>query len=368
MTIFFNGSYRIVNHPEKQSYHAAIATFNKRAHIHKLFTADKKPIEFDISGLHCGDLLSIIPKLSERGIHDFFMVYTTCKGMSATGLLPVFSVPTGFQPKSSPVVSDVRRYLGMSLAQIQSVNEVAFVFDKPTFNGEFDRDSAISVIAKMKASAAVDLPSVNAIVFECSGVCGYIYYGENPRAEMLEFMEFDIDDGFINKHGDDPISKIVSAELQKFFIAWKGNNYQDKPIPDSTALILSAPMQSASKNTGGKRDGRDSAFEIFTQPALNFRKLYSQFIYQTMLKYRLDQEKALSTSTCYFMSTTTSMMLFASCISRLSYVQNRMPRFCFPKIPKIPKIGIAALFTTAASFEGTRRFLLHNNVENGYRF
>lgn len=54
-----------------------------------------------------------------------------------------------------------------------------------------------------------------------------------------------IDDGFINRHGDDPISKTVSAELQKFFIAWKENNYQSKPIPDATALILTVPAQAA---------------------------------------------------------------------------------------------------------------------------
>lgn len=263
MTIFFDGRYRIVNKPSKQFYHAAIAEFNKRVCILNLFTTAKKPepIKFDVFGLYCKDLPSIIPQLSELGIDDFFLDYRSCKGISTTGLLPAFSVPSNYRLKSSPVINDVYRYLGMSLAQVKRVEDIGFIFDKPTFSGEFDRDSASLVVSKMKPSAAVDLPLVNTMVFECEEVCGYVHYGKNPKAEMLDFMEFDIDNGFINRHSD-PISKIVSAELQKFFVSWKKNNYQGKPIPDSAALTLVAPAQAALTSQAGSKN----PFALMPQP------------------------------------------------------------------------------------------------------
>lgn len=256
MPDFLNGGYHIVNHPAKALYNAAIAEFNKRVRICELFTADKKPIKFDTFDfnpfglyLSCGDLLNIISELSKRGINDFFMKKRTCNGMSTTGLLPVLFVPGGFQPASSPVIRDVCRYLEEGLYQITKEDGPFCRIDKPVFRGEFGVDSAISVITKMEMDGAVDFPSMKTIVFEYKGMCGYIHYGENPRAALLELMEFDIDDGFTNRHDDiyandrDPIGNAVSAELQKFFIAWKENNYQGKPIPDAAALILTAPTQ-----------------------------------------------------------------------------------------------------------------------------
>lgn len=270
MTIFFRSRYHIINNQTQKFYHAAIATFYKQAAIETLVTADNQPIKLNPQASQERNVLNIISELSARGINDFFITYRLSNPLLKTGLLPTLSVPTEFQPISSSIVHDVCRYLGERLTQTHDNFEGYFAINKPNFTDEFDRDSAMSVVTRIEASGAIELPAINAIVFECKGVYGCLYYGENPSAELLEFMELNIDNGFVIRYKLDPLSYMISHELQKFFTAWKESGYQGNPIPDTAALTFSTPARAVPTRA-------QNPFVLMPQPSSDAVNAAAQF-------------------------------------------------------------------------------------------
>ncbi len=244
MRDIFKGIYRI-NNVTSQLYIDAIAVFHGSLPI-EIRLADRSTFS-TVYPHYCRDLPAIIFELHQKGITEFNFYYTAINGNSIDNVFPNLNFPADF----------VRAHSAITLLEAQSAHDDAF-----------DKNTAIAIISKMHGFSAVDLPDLQSIVFRNKQGCHYITYGDASHIKAMQFMQFDIDDGFIYKSESDGMGMRICAELQKFFLAWKANNYQGKPIPGSAALTIQSQELTVA-NTPAVLDEIDIMKDAIAQACLS---------------------------------------------------------------------------------------------------
>lgn len=114
---------------------------------------------------------------------------------------------------------------------------------------ELDQKEALLILheltKKIDIIGAVDNQSTNQIIFQAHGVNFIISYNYPSRRPNLckarpfaldidkGFISLDEGDGWINPKGHD--QELIN-ELQKFFVVWKQNNYEETLFPKNTSI------------------------------------------------------------------------------------------------------------------------------------
>ena len=218
----FKGVYKI-NNTTSQLYIDAITVFNEGLPIEIRLTDGN--VFSTAYPRYCRDLPAIIFELEQKEITEFNFYYISINGNSIDKVFPNLTFPADFVEKPSAI----------SLSKMQGALDVASEVEVDSLS---DKNMAITIISKMHGFSAVDLPELQSIVFRNKTGCYYVTYGDTTHIKEMQFMQFDIDDGFIYKSESNAMGIRICAELQKFFLVWKANNYQGKPIPDNAALVI----------------------------------------------------------------------------------------------------------------------------------
>ena len=129
---------------------------------------------------------------------------------------------------------------------------------------------------KIDITGAIDNQSTHQIIFQTQGVNFIISYNHPSRRPNLckarpfaldiekGFISLDKEDSWINQKGHD--QELIN-ELQKFFLAWKLNNYEEALFPKSTLIANQDIIKKYDSNlyihqkSAVKRENKEQIFQ-----------------------------------------------------------------------------------------------------------